>query len=968
MTVIDSGKERLGRMGPISMKNRWFAGCLVLLFTMPLTSTIATGQPLRVIAWNSAEFLAGEGFDTSDINEMRRLVDTTDRASYIGAHAAIFLAERGMPDIKDSIISSYYRNLSAASNFEFEYLYAVSLIDSALGREMVHSFLDTLILREAEGVPTLELGTKTYKALRLLCNMNDYSRYSLLSGLTTACVSSGEGWIDFELLEAYSEDASLRDSIIATLAFVATHAGEPSVRIGALSTFRRIGDGAEVQDLLRGIAVNDSSSEVTGFALGSLAAVFDDYSVVPQLMNRATASTDTIDLSNTLSFLEGYRNPYGLRYLELVRDALPPGPGKDLSSRFIRTYAPGRPPEGESKQVSIDSLIDFTAELFELGWVLDSTFVASLQSSLSTAAAHLRTGDSVAFAREIRYLRRRVSKEHVDSLDADGDVVTLQGWQFLYHNASYLLAGLPGLPRQYHLDVTANANGTVDRNPNLSWFDAESTVVLTAVPSTGYHFSDWSGDLTGSNNHSVTASFSVDTFFITASAGPNGTVSLPGPSQVTYGGNLTYTITSNTGYSIDSLLVDNVLIASQGTYTFTNVTASHTIRAVFRPNQYAITATAGTNGTLTPSGAVLVNYAATQVFTVTPNACYRVDSVIVDDVNMGTITTYTFANVIAPHTIRTVYRLNTYVVTPTSGSNGSISPSSPTTVNCGANLTFTLTPSTGYHIDSVIINGTYRGTGSSYTFTNVRGDSTIRAVFRINQYAITATSGSNGSISPSGTVQVNHGTSQAFTITPSSCYHVDSVIVDNVNQGAITSYTFTNVTAAHSIRTVYRLNTYVITPTAGANGSINPSSATTVNCGANLSFTITPATGYHVDSLIIDGAATTPQASYSFTNVTVNHNIRAAFRINSYTLTLLVDGEGRIVAIPELETYTHGASVVLKAMAGGTEGPERPGQESPPPSSWRFDHWEVDASGTTTPVTVVMDRNKTVRAVFVPEE
>ena len=41
---------------------------------------------------------------------------------------------------------------------------------------------------------------------------------------------------------------------------------------------------------------------------------------------------------------------------------------------------------------------------------------------------------------------------------------------------------------------------------------------------------------------------------------------------------------------------------------------------------------------------------------------------------------------------------------------------------------------------------------------------------------------------------VNYGADQTFTITPDACYHIADVLVDGVSVGAVTSYTFTNVT------------------------------------------------------------------------------------------------------------------------------------------------------------------------------
>ncbi len=68
---------------------------------------------------------------------------------------------------------------------------------------------------------------------------------------------------------------------------------------------------------------------------------------------------------------------------------------------------------------------------------------------------------------------------------------------------------------------------------------------------------------------------------ITATAGPNGTISDPGISTVTLGSDKTYTITANSGYNIQDVLVDAVSQGAMSTYTFTNVITNHTISASF---------------------------------------------------------------------------------------------------------------------------------------------------------------------------------------------------------------------------------------------------------------------------------------------------------------------------------------------------------------------------------------------------
>lgn len=152
-----------------------------------------------------------------------------------------------------------------------------------------------------------------------------------------------------------------------------------------------------------------------------------------------------------------------------------------------------------------------------------------------------------------------------------------------------------------------------------------------------------------------------------------------------------------------------------------------------------------------------------------------------------------------------------------------------------------------------------------------------------NTYTIMATAGPNGSITPSGSVSVNHGDNQSFTIIPATNYQVADVMVDGSSVGAVTSYTFTNVISDHTITASFSINTpntYTITASAGANGSITPSGSVTVTHGESQAFTITPDTGYHVADVVVDGSSVGAVSSYTF-NVTSDHTINATFAVNA---------------------------------------------------------------------------------------
>ena len=130
---------------------------------------------------------------------------------------------------------------------------------------------------------------------------------------------------------------------------------------------------------------------------------------------------------------------------------------------------------------------------------------------------------------------------------------------------------------------------------------------------------------------------------------------------------------------------------------------------------------------------------------------------------------------------------------------GSISPAGYITVGWGGSIGFDIYPNAGRYISSVFVDGHNIGTPSSYTFDNVTSYHDIGVNFGWQQRTISASAGTGGTISPSGVITLNYGNSQGFTITPSGGYVINRVFVNGGNQGAISSYTFNNVTTDQTI-------------------------------------------------------------------------------------------------------------------------------------------------------------------------
>ena len=476
---------------------------------------------------------------------------------------------------------------------------------------------------------------------------------------------------------------------------------------------------------------------------------------------------------------------------------------------------------------------------------------------------------------------------------------------------SFVFSVATAAAQTFTITSSAGPNGSIDPSGAVV-VNENGEQTFTITPDTGYHIADVlvDGNSIGAmtshtftnvtEDHTINATFALTTYTITASAGANGSIAPSGAVVVNEGADQSFTITPDAGFHVADVLVDGNSIGAVTSHTFTNVTANHTIAASFAANTFTITASAGANGAIAPNGAVVVNEGANQTFTITPNVGFHVADVLVDGISVGAVTSHTFTNVTANHTIAASFAANTFTITASAGANGSIAPTGEVVVNEGANQSFTITPDTGFQVADVLVDGNSIGAVTSHTFTNVTANHTIAVSFAANTFTITASAGANGSIAPSGAVVVNEGANQSFTITPNTGFHVADVLVDGISVGAVTSHTFTDVVANHTIAASFAANTFTITASAGANGSIAPTGAVVVNEGADQSFTITPDVGFHVADVLVDGNSIGAVTSHTFTDVDANHTIAASFAATTFTITASAGANGSIAPTGEV--------------------------------------------------------------------
>jgi len=216
---------------------------------------------------------------------------------------------------------------------------------------------------------------------------------------------------------------------------------------------------------------------------------------------------------------------------------------------------------------------------------------------------------------------------------------------------------------------------------------------------------------------------------------------------------------------------------------------------------------------------------------------------------------------------------------------------------------------------------------------------------RTGSYTITASAGTGGSITPSGTIAVTQGASQTFVIQTNAGYSLSSVQVDGVSVGAVSQYTFTNVVANHTINAVFAAGAYTLN-VAAVNGSVlkNPNKSSYVY-GESVALQAAPNAGYNFAGWSGDLTGTANPATLVINS---NKSVTASFAANTYTLTIIATN-GSVTKTPNAASYSYGQVVTLQAV---------------PNAGYTFAGWSGDASGTSTTTTVTMTANKTVTANF----
>ena len=264
--------------------------------------------------------------------------------------------------------------------------------------------------------------------------------------------------------------------------------------------------------------------------------------------------------------------------------------------------------------------------------------------------------------------------------------------------------------------------------------------------------------------------------------------------------------------------------------------------------------------------------------------------------------------------------------------------------NNGSTVTVNALANEGFMFTNWTVGDKVVSTNANYEF-KMNGNISLVANFALKKYTLKLTS-ENGTVAKNPNQETyNHGTTVELTATPAAGYKFSSWSGDatgSTNPLTVTMNTDKDVTANFT-PILFTLNV------TAQNGTVaKDPSQQTYNSGATVKLTATPAAGYQFSSWTGDASGSTNPLTIT---MNANKNITANFTlipVSTYTLNVTAQN-GTVAKTPNQQKYNSGTKVTLTAT---------------PASGYKFSSWSGDATGSTNPLIVTVNANKSITANF----
>ncbi len=427
-----------------------------------------------------------------------------------------------------------------------------------------------------------------------------------------------------------------------------------------------------------------------------------------------------------------------------------------------------------------------------------------------------------------------------------------------------------------------------------------------------------------------------------------------GDIYIDYGGKLDMNFVPDDNHQIKMIRVNGEPIIVTEEYTFSNLVQNQTFEIEFELISYEISAIVTGDGELDKSTIQMVKKGETITYNFTPGVGSYLQSLTVDGTPYAVngVTSYTFRDVQENHVIIIVFAKYEFTITATVVGSGSIGHSLIKNANYGDDVNYIFTPSAGYHLKQILVDGSEITLASSYLFEDITENHTIYVKFEkdvINVSLVVVGNGqlkakkvSSGSVLESTTTSVTfnieYEESLKFEFVADYGYQVDSILLNGTSVGAQESLTRSNIIDDIEVKVYFILNTYTLKLTINGSGVSNLATNLVKNHGETAIYNFTPSTGYQIAEVFVDGENKGAISTYTFENITSNHTIAVTFVIQNFEIKWF-NHDGTLIFTSNFNYGTYPTATF--------ENPKKPAE-----GNYVFDFigWNSKADGTGTEI------------------